>query len=79
MSVCRYFKGDIVMASVDGHGTDTYVYLQVICHKKKVVNGDNALHFQRLSHMATENLPVFNSSSSNKLRSISTQVDIREN
>ena len=25
----RYFKGDIVMASVDGHGTDTYVYLQV--------------------------------------------------
>jgi len=52
----RYFKGDIVMASVDGHGTDTYVYLQ------------------RLSHMATENLPVFNSSSSNKLRSISTQV-----
>ena len=36
MAVSRYFKGDIVMASVDGHGTDTYVYLQVIvCHKKE--------------------------------------------
>jgi len=52
----RYFKGDIVMASVDGHGTDTYVYLQ------------------RLSHMATESLPVYNSSSSARLKSISTQV-----
>ena len=29
---------------------------------------------QRLSHMATENLPVFNSSSSARLKSISTQV-----
>ena len=29
MAESRYFKGDIVMASVDGHGTDTYVYLQV--------------------------------------------------
>ena len=28
-TLLRYFKGDIVMASVDGHGTDTYVYLQV--------------------------------------------------
>ena len=74
MLVCRYFKGDIVMASVDGHGTDTYVYLQVITWHKKQFPSDNALHFQRLSHMATENLPVFNSSSSNKLRSISTQV-----
>jgi len=52
----RYFKGDIVMASVDGYGTDTYVYLQ------------------RLSHLATENLPIYNSSSSAKLKSISTQV-----
>jgi len=52
----RYFKGDIVMASVDGYGTDTYVYLQ------------------RLSHLATENLPVYNSSSSARLKSISTQV-----
>ena len=32
MAVSRYFKGDIVMASVDGHGTDTYVYLQVLYH-----------------------------------------------
>jgi pyruvate dehydrogenase kinase 2/3/4 len=52
----RYFKGDIVMASVDGYGTDTYVYLQ------------------RLSHNAMENLPVFNSSSSNRLRSFETKV-----
>ena len=72
MAVSRYFKGDIVMASVDGHGTDTYVYLQVTWHKKYVETA--TMHFQRLSHMATENLPVFNSSSSNKLRSISTQV-----
>ena len=33
--VARYFKGDIVMASVDGYGTDTYVYLQVIYHNRK--------------------------------------------
>ena len=39
MAVPRYFKGDIVMASVDGHGTDTYVYLQVMHHKRK-----NTLH-----------------------------------
>ena len=42
----RYFKGDIQIASVDGYGTDVYVY------------------FQRLSHMAQENLPVFNAVSS---------------
>ena len=42
MVVARYFKGDIVMASVDGYGTDTYVYLQVIqgypfhCTKKLI-------------------------------------------
>lgn len=52
----RYFKGDIKIASVDGYGTDTYVYLQ------------------RLSHMAQENLPVFNASSSAKLKSVATQV-----
>ena len=43
MAVSRYFKGDIVMASVDGHGTDTYVYLQVTWHKKYVVNCNDAL------------------------------------
>merc|ERR1739845_81191 len=52
----RYFKGDIQIASVDGYGTDVYVYLQ------------------RLSHMAQENLPVFNAVSSAKLQNISTQV-----
>ena len=53
----RYFKGDIQIASVDGYGTDVYVYLQ------------------RLSHMAQENLPVFNAVSSAKLRNIATQVN----
>jgi len=52
----RYFKGDIKIASVDGYGTDVYVY------------------FQRLSHMAQENLPVYNAMSSAKLQSVSTQV-----
>ena len=52
----RYFKGDIQVASVDGYGTDVYVYLQ------------------RLSHLAQENLPVYNAVSSAKLRNIATQV-----
>jgi len=52
----RYFKGDIQIASVDGYGTNVYVYLQ------------------RLSHMAQENLPVFNSMSSARLKNIATQV-----
>eukprot|EP00092_Neocalanus_flemingeri_P026010 GFUD01028191.1.p1 GENE.GFUD01028191.1~~GFUD01028191.1.p1 ORF type:complete len:296 (-),score=72.04 GFUD01028191.1:149-1036(-) len=52
----RYFKGDIQIASVHGHGTSVYVYLQ------------------RLSHMAQENLPVFNAKSSAKLKNIATQV-----
>jgi len=52
----RYFKGDIKIASVDGYGTDAYVYLQ------------------RLSHMAQENLPIYNAMSSAKLQSVSTQV-----
>jgi len=52
----RYFKGDIKIASVDGYGTDTYIYLQ------------------RLSHMAQENLPVFNAVSSAKLKSVATQI-----
>merc|ERR1712123_78978 len=28
----RYFKGDIQIASVDGYGTDVYVYLQRLSH-----------------------------------------------
>merc|ERR1740131_131869 len=52
----RYFKGDIKVGSVDGFGTDVYVYLQ------------------RLSHMAQENLPVYNHVSSSKLLATSTQV-----
>jgi len=52
----RYFRGDISISSVDGYGTDVYVYLQ------------------RLSHMAQENLPVYNKHSSAKLQSIGTQV-----
>jgi len=52
----RYFKGDIQIASVDGFGTDVYVYLQ------------------RLSHLAQENLPVYNAVSSAKLRNSATQV-----
>ena len=27
-TVSRYFRGDIQIASVDGYGTDVYVYLQ---------------------------------------------------
>lgn len=52
----RYFKGDIQIASVDGYGTDVYVYLQ------------------SLSHMAQENLPVYNAVSSAKLQAVATQV-----
>jgi len=52
----RYFKGDIQIASVDGYGTDVYVYLQ------------------RLSSMAQENLPVFNTMSSARLKNVATQV-----
>jgi len=52
----RYFRGDIKVASVDGFGTDVYVYLQ------------------RLSHLAQENLPVYNIVSSSKLLATSTQV-----
>jgi len=52
----RYFRGDIKVASVDGFGTDVYVYLQ------------------RLSHLAQENLPVYNVVSSSKLLQTSTQV-----
>ena len=48
----RYFKGDIVISSVDGYGTDVYIYLQ------------------RLSHMATETLPVYNRQSTARLQSI---------
>jgi pyruvate dehydrogenase kinase 2/3/4 len=53
----RYFRGDIKIASVDGYGTDVYVYLQ------------------RLSHLAQENLPVYNAVSSAKLRNSATQVN----
>lgn len=52
----RYFKGDIQIASVDGYGTDVFVYLQ------------------SLSHMAQENLPVYNAVSSARLQSVATQV-----
>ena len=52
----RYFKGDVQIASVDGYGTDVYVYLQ------------------SLSHMAQENLPVYNAVSSAKLQAVATQV-----
>ena len=33
---CRYFKGDIQIASVDGYGTDVYVYLQSLSHMAQV-------------------------------------------
>ena len=56
LSLSRYFRGDIQIASVDGYGTDVYVYLQ------------------RLSHLAQENLPVYNAVSSAKLRNSATQV-----
>ena len=32
----RYFKGDIQIASVDGYGTDVYVYLQSLSHMAQV-------------------------------------------
>ena len=53
----KSFRGDIKIASVDGYGTDVYVYLQ------------------RLSHLAQENLPVYNAVSSAKLRNSATQVN----
>ena len=56
-SLKLYFRGDIKIASVDGYGTDVYVYLQ------------------RLSHLAQENLPVYNAVSSAKLRNSATQVN----
>merc|ERR1719150_479028 len=52
----RYFKGDLQIASVHGHGTTVYVYLQ------------------RLSHLATENIPVYNARSSARLKNVATQV-----
>ena len=56
-SLKLYSRGDIKIASVDGYGTDVYVYLQ------------------RLSHLAQENLPVYNAVSSAKLRNSATQVN----
>ena len=55
--ILLYSRGDIKIASVDGYGTDVYVYLQ------------------RLSHLAQENLPVYNAVSSAKLRNSATQVN----
>ena len=52
----RYFNGDMKIASVDGHGSDVYIYLQ------------------SLSHLAQENLPVYNTVSIAKLQSLATQV-----
>lgn len=53
----RYFGGDIKVASCDGYGTDTYIYL-------KTLESD-----------ARENLPIFNASSSNKIRDTKKQVE----
>jgi len=52
----RYFGGDMKQVSVDGHGTDTFIYLQA------------------LQKDAKENLPIFNISSSNKLRNTTNQA-----
>jgi len=106
----RYFMGDIKLASVDGFGTDTYIYLQVSSHLMPLylilfthfhmfkikclptlsytfrcfkqihaiphVQNEmfNAPSQQRISSMAVENLPVFNSVSKDKLMNIATQV-----
>ena len=65
--------GDIKLASVDGYGTDTYIYLQVLSRFQicpvLILNS-----LQRISSMAVENLPVFNSVSKDKLMNIATQV-----
>ena len=71
--IIRYFMGDIKLASVDGYGTDTYIYLQVLSRFQIcLVLILNSL--QRISSMAVENLPVFNSVSKDKLMNIATQV-----
>eukprot|EP00092_Neocalanus_flemingeri_P040770 GFUD01044386.1.p1 GENE.GFUD01044386.1~~GFUD01044386.1.p1 ORF type:complete len:573 (+),score=88.69 GFUD01044386.1:101-1720(+) len=53
----RYFGGDMKVASVDGYGTDTYIYL-------KALESD-----------ARETLPIFNASSTNKIRDTANQVE----
>merc|ERR1719228_983340 len=53
----RYFGGDIKVASVDGYGSDTYIYLRA------------------LETDARETLPIFNMSSTNKLKNTKNQVD----
>ena len=30
ISLCRYLGGDIKVASMDGYGTDTYIYLKAL-------------------------------------------------
>jgi len=53
----RYFGGDMKLASCDGYGTDTYIYLRA------------------LESDARETLPIFNASSSNKIRDTKNQVE----
>ena len=53
----RYFGGDMKLASCDGYGTDTYIYL-------KALESD-----------ARETLPIFNASSSNKIKDTKNQVE----
>jgi len=51
----RYFKGDIKIASVDGYGTDVYVYLQRLSHKaQENLPVYNAMSSAKLQNISTQ-------------------------
>ena len=51
----RYFKGDIQIASVDGYGTDVYVYLQRLSHMtQENLPVYNAVSSAKLRNIATQ-------------------------
>ena len=51
----RYFNGDLQIASVDGHGTNVYVYLQRLSHRaQENIPVYNARSSKRLKNVATQ-------------------------
>ena len=51
----RYFNGDLQIASVDGHGTNVYVYLQRLSHRaQENIPVYNARSSARLKNVATQ-------------------------
>ena len=51
----RYFKGDVQIASVDGYGTDVYVYLQSLSHNAmENLPVYNAVSSAKLQAVATQ-------------------------